>query len=84
MITCKVAGRFKNGLPEVEYMIKGKSTDIAIEFEGILIALGRSDLLPIALAVVDNLLDTPPEDIINRGTPVSDIDSFLNKGETDK
>ena len=85
MITSKFTGRFENGLPEVECMIKGRSNDIAIEVEGILRALCRSDLLPIAIAVVDKLLETPLEDIINSGTPVSDIDAFLeklfNKGE---
>lgn len=88
MITSKVTGRFKDGIPEVECMIKGTSKDIAVEFEGILRTLCRSELLPLAIAVVDKLMDTPPEDIINSGTPVDDIDSFLeklfNKGEEDK
>ena len=79
MITSKVTGRSENGVPEVKYMIKGKSRDIAVEFETILRALCRSELLPVAIAVIDKLANTSPEDIINSATPVDDIDSFLEK-----
>lgn len=88
MIISKVTGRSEDGIPEVECVIKGETRDIAIEIEGIVRAVCKSNLLPVAIAVIEELVDTPPEDIINSAIPVDDKDSFLeklfNKGEKDK
>ena len=85
MIKSKVTGIHKDGIPEIECMIKGNKRDIAVEFEAILRSLCSSDLLPLAIAVVDRLMITPPKDIVSSGIPVDDIDEFLeklfNKGE---